>query len=391
MSSISKINRDGKTLYKVCFDLPRYNNKRRKSSRTFPPKTPYAEVKAFALQKDREYQTGKKLLVENSNITFKELAEIYLKEFLIGLSPTTIASYESILKNSKPYGVFNVIGNLPINKVNLTCLQGYILRLSEEGISAKTIKNTYMVISSVFKLAIKMGIITKDRNPMDDVVLPKLTKPNADAYTEEEVKLILQRAKEDNNDKIYLLLLVALFLGLRRGEIIGLKFSKIDFKTGKITIDENRVVVKGKAYVKPPKTNSGIREVIAPKLLMDELRKVYNDYLTHKLKYGKGFIDSEAIFTHNNGTPYTPQGIGNLYQRFLKRNPDIPPKNFHMLRHTFCSQLLRANLDIKTVSALMGHSHIDITLTRYAHSYEEGKKEAAEKLDNIFNNSFESA
>ena len=386
MSSISKITRkDGKTAYKVCFDVPRYNNTRRKSSHTFPPDTPYSTVKAFALEKDREYRNGKERLLDDNDITLKELSEIWMNDFLVGLSPTTMINYERILKNSKPYGVLNALGNIPVKKINLTVLQGYINRLVKQGISPKTIKNTSMVLGCLMKLAVKLGIIPRERNPMEDLILPKMNKHKIEAYTEQEVKEILERAKEDENEKIYLLMLIALFTGARRGEISAMKFSKINFEQSTITIDENRVQIHKEDIVKQPKTESGIREIAIPRILLSELKKAHLDYGKRKMKYGKDFCDSDYVFTHPNGKPYTPSGLSNLYQRFLKRNPQIPKKNFHMLRHTYCSILLSNNVDLKTVSTNMGHSGVQITANVYAHTYAESQRKAAEKLDDIFN------
>ena len=190
----------------MCFELPRYNNKRRKSSHTFPANTPYAEVKAFALEKDREYNNGKELLVENSDITFKELSEIYRKNFLLGKSPSTIEGYVRALENSKPYGILNYMGDVPVKKITLTFLQAYINELNRY-LSSKSIKNYRMVLGSIMKLAVKLGIISKERNPVEDLIIPKVEMPEVEAYTEDEVKNILATAKEDISNEAYLLLL----------------------------------------------------------------------------------------------------------------------------------------------------------------------------------------
>lgn len=386
MSSISKITRkDGKTAYKVSFDVPRYNNTRRKTSHTFPPDTPYSTVKAFAAERDREYRNGREKLLDDNDITLRELSEIWLNDFLIGLSPSTVKSYEFILKNNKPYGLLNSLGDIQVRNINLTVWQGYIKKLSKNNISPKTIKNINMVIGCLMKLAVKLGVISRERNPMEDVILPKISKRKIEAYTEQEVKEILDRAKADENDKIYLLMLIALFTGARRGEISAMKFSKIDFEKSTIIIDENRIQIHGKDYIKQPKTESGIREIAIPQILLSELKKAHTDYCRRRLKYGKDFCDSGYVFTHDNGTPYTSSGLSNIYQRFLKRNPQISKKNFHMLRHTYCSILLSNNVDLKTVSTNMGHSGIQITANVYAHTYAESKRKAAEKLDNLFN------
>ena len=369
----------------MSFDVPRYNNTRRKTSRTFPPDTPYSTVKAFALEKDREYRNGKEKLLDNSDITLAELSEIWLNDFLIGLSPSTMSYYSQILHNSKPYGLLNSIGDIPVRKITLTVVQGYINRLVKQGISPKSIKNINMVIGCLMKLSVKLGIIPRERNPMEDVTLPRLSKRKIDAYTEQEVKEILECAKNDQNDKIYLLMLIALLTGARRGEINAMKFSKIDFENSTITIDENRMQIHKKDYTKQPKTESGIREIAIPKILLSELKKAHLDYRKRKLKYGKEFHDTGYVFTHPDGTPYTSSGLSNLYQRFLHRNPQIPKKNFHMLRHTYCSILLSNNVDLKTVSTNMGHSSVQITANVYAHTYAESQRKAAEKLDNLFN------
>lgn len=385
MSSIQKIKskKTGQTLYKVCFELPRYNNKRRKSSHTFPPNTPYAEVKAFALEKDREYNNGKELLVENSDITFKELSEIYRKNFLLGKSPSTIEGYVRALENSKPYGILNYMGDVPVKKITLTFLQAYINELNRH-LSSKSIKNYRMVLGSIMKLAVKLGIISKERNPVEDLIIPKVEMPEVEAYTEDEVKNILTTAKEDISNEAYLLLLFLFSTGCRRGEAAAITFDRVDFENSKITIAENKIVVDRQEYIKSPKTASGRREIFIPKILLDELKKAKRDYDVLKFKGGPEFVDSNCIFHKQDGSSYSPMGLSNIYWRFFKRHPELKRLKMHSCRHTFCSILLSNNVDVKTVQSSMGHKHLTTTVMTYAHAYESRKQAAANTLNNIF-------
>lgn len=385
MASIQKVKlKSGQTVYKVCYELPRYNNQRRKSSHTFPPHTPYAEVKAFALERDREYRNGKELLVENSDITFRELSEIYIKDFLLGKSPSTINGYKRVLENSKPYGILNYMGDMPVKKITLTFLQGYINELSR-NLSSKSVKNYRMVIGAIMKLAVKLGIITKDRNPVDDLIMPKVEIPEVEAYTEDEVKTILATAKEDISDEAYLLLLFLFFTGCRRGEAVAISFDRIDFENSKIIVAENKIVVDRQEYIKSPKTAAGRREIYIPQILLDELKKAKHNYDILKFKLGANFVDSGCVFHKEDGSSYSPMGLSNIYWRFFKRHPELKRLKMHSTRHSFCSLLLANNVDVKTVQSVLGHKHLNTTLMTYAHAYEERKQAAANTLNNIFN------
>lgn len=383
MASIQKVKTKKGTQYRVSYDLPKYiDGKRRKTTKTFPIGTTLNEVKQFVAEKELEKNRGA-LVSTNLDLTFEELGDIYFSTYTQTLSPTTKFGYEGIYRNSKPYGLKNYFGKSKVRNIRSRDVQAYINFLSLH-VSAKTVKNFFGLLRILFDLAVQEGIIQREANPMlNKINRPKQEKKPVEAYTLEEVKLILKLAEEDSNPNIRLLINLLLFSGLRRGEACFLQYKDINFKEKYIYIHKSRVVVNHEEFIKSVKSSAGVRKVYIPDRLVNILKEYRQKYLENKLKYGKDFKDTDYVLCRCNGKPYSPQGISNMYLRFLDRNKDkIRYLKFHGLRHTYASLLIEQGENPKTVQHNLGHSDVSLTLQIYSHSYESAQKRAAENLEN---------
>lgn len=384
MASIQKVKTKKGTQYRVSYDLPKYiDGKRRKTTKTFPIGTTLSEVKQFEAEKELERKRGA-LVSTNLNLTFEELGDLYFSTYTQFLSPTTLKGYKGAYYNSKPYGLMNYFGKAKVRSIRTRNIQEYINFLCQY-VSPKTIKNYWGLLRIFFDLAVQEGIIQREANPMlNKINRPKQEKKPVEAYTLEEMNLILKLADKDENPDIKLILNLALLSGIRRGEMAALRWENVNFDESYIYICESRVVVEGgKEYTKKPKTQAGIRKIYIPERLVNILKEYHKRYLENKLKYGKQFKDKGYVLSKPNGEPFSPQGISNNYLRFMERHKDeIRYLKFHGLRHTYASVLINQNTNPKTVQHNLGHADVSLTLSIYSHSFESAEKEAAECLQN---------
>lgn len=389
MASIQKKkNSNGGFQYYVSYELPKYiDGKRRKTTKTFPVGTTLAEVKQFLAEKELERHRGA-LVSTNLNLTFEELGDLYFSTYTQFLSPTTLKGYKGAYYNSNPYGLMNYFGKAKVRSIRTRNIQEYINYLCKY-VSPKTIKNYWGLLKNFFDVAVQEGIIQREANPMlNKINRPKQEKKTVEAYSLEELNLLLKIAEEDENPDIKLILNLALLSGIRRGEMAALKWKNVNFEDGYIYICESRVVVEGGVeHTKQPKTNAGIRRIYIPQHLIDILKEYQRRYLTNKLKLGKDFADKGYVVSKPDGNPFTPQGISNSYLRFMKRHQDeIRYLKFHGLRHTYASVLIEQGENPKTVQHNLGHADVSLTLQIYSHSYESAQKKAAETLNQTIKN-----
>ncbi len=216
-------------------------------------------------------------------------------------------------------------------------------------------------------------------NPCQYVTLPKKIKYEADYYTKAEVADVLDKVKGTD---LYLPIPIEFYLGLRRGELLGLHWSDIDMDKGIAHIRNNYVRGEKGAICKTPKSQAGIRDLPIGASLLPELKKARAQYNMNKLAMGTAFTDSDLVICKPDGTPYKPDTMSHKWERFLKKH-SLKKIRFHDLRHTCATMLIEANVPMKTVSTFMGHSNIQITLDTYAHCTKAMEQQAADTIDNI--------
>ena len=236
-------------------------------------------------------------------------------------------------------------------------------------------------MSVLFKTAIQLNIIEKGSNPTIDIIKPKQHRKQVEAYNMQEFRLLLHLAETDSNPDIKLIIFLAVLSGIRRGEMAGLKWDDVNFDEGYIYIHCCRIVLDKTEYIKPPKTDSGVRKIYIPEQLLKVLKEYHIRYLTNKMKYGKDFKDKNYVVSKPDGDPFSPNGISNNYARFMKRHSDeIRYLKFHGLRHTYASVLIEQGENPKTVQHNLGHADVALTLQVYSHSYDTAQQNAAKKL-----------
>ena len=330
-------------------------------------KTPGGYLRYIATRKGVEMAEDKYTVAQWMEEWFENVCKIKVR-------PSSHQTYCGYIDNH----IAPNIGKIPLEKLSTMDLQklyrklmskGRVERIEAEhqtkGLSSKTVRNINQVISSAMDFAVAQKIITE--NPCKNVSLPKLEHKEMQTIPAEQLQAFLTEAKATG---VYEMYYIELATGLRRGELLGLKWSDIDCDNGVITVRRQVARVNGQIVETPLKTKNSYRAVsISPQAV-------------EVLKAQKAKTNDTYVFPSPNGGPISPDSVNNMLKRVLER-AGIPKVRFHDLRHTFATIALQNGVDIKTVSGMLGHFSAGFTLDTYAHVTTAAQKEAAQTIGNI--------
>ena len=312
-------------------------------------------------------KTGKYTVTMWMNEWFENVAKIKVR-------PSSHQTYRGYIDHH----IAPNIGNIPLEKLTTMDLQKLYRKLLDKGrvermeakqqpkgLSAKTVRNINQVISSAMDFAVAQKIIPE--NPCKAVALPKVEHKEMQTIPAEQLQAFLQEAKATG---VYEMYYIELATGLRRGELLGLKWTDIDWNNGIIKVRRQVARVDGQIVEAPLKTKNSYRAVTISQQAIEVL------------KQQKEKTNDEYVFPSPNGGPISPDSVNNMLKRVLAR-AGIPKARFHDLRHTFATIALQNGVDIKTVSGMLGHFSAGFTLDTYAHVTTAAQKEAADTMGNV--------
>ena len=194
---------------------------------------------------------------------------------------------------------------------------------------------------------------------------------------------MLEAAAAENSFRQAAIALAAI-CGLRRGECLGLKWSKIDFDSQSITIDEQVIEIHHKIHFSTPKSTESIRTIHAPAEVFAILKRRKEELDQHKKWLGNAYDEHDLVICRGNGSPIRPGNFTKAFKDFLARH-NMRTIRFHDLRHSCASLMLQSGVAMKTASEILGHSSIAITADLYTHVMQKTKEEAAGKIgDYVF-------
>lgn len=325
----------------------------------------------FRIKLEHELREGS--YVEPSKITVGQLLDDWLEIHRIGLQHNTVQGYEYNVRHIK-----NAIGNKYIQRLTPGDIERMYKALSEE-LSGKYLQEIHATLNLALKHAVKTHLLNS--NPCDVVARPKKTKFQAAFIRPEDVERYLSIFK---NCWMYPAVVLALFCGLRRGELLALRWNDINFKSGEITV-KHSLEERGKEKVLKAPKNGKSRTVHMMDGVAAVLKQHRKRQLEFKLILGKQYHTSDFVIVEDDGTQPAPSYLSRYFARKIARS-GLPRIRFHDLRHTAASLMLLEGVDLKTVSEILGHSGISITADIYAHVIDEAKKQAAERLEKYLKN-----
>lgn len=326
-----------------------------------------------------------KLIKNRQGVLLQEWMQEFLERFKKNeLKITTYDSYMSIfrkhIKDTK-------LGKTRLEKVSTEILQRYYNDKLKDGYNSKTVRSIETIINSALAMAMKLKMISE--NPNLYTSLPPKKKYEAKTLQKEEIDVIISEAKEE---ELYPIVMTTIYTGMRKGEVMALKWENVDFQERKIyiknslcRIEEQQLDEKGRRCVKyeilEPKTKKSIR-------MIPMLDEVYNALMMQKSrqnedkkKYKGLYTEQGLVFASESGNYLPQRPFMDKYHTFLKKY-NITDIRFHDLRHTFASMLIESDVSMKVVQELLGHSTITTSMDIYTHVSDKKKEQALESLQN---------
>lgn len=287
------------------------------------------------------------------------------------LSPRTTEGYEYIFTRH----IIPALGSLVLSQLKPEHLSKYYSEKQKAGLSNQTVRHHHTVIHKALKTAMEWELI--NRNPADAVSCPRAQQPEIQTWNEDEVARFLEVAR---STPYYALFYTALFTGMRRSELLALRWSDIDFILSEIYVSRSMHVLKGgKIIYRSPKTKTGKRTIALPPsayLVLDEHRKAKE---TDLLLIGKTLSDNDPVF-NTLGKPLLSNTVSNAWRKIVRR-AGIKRIRLHDARHTHASLMLKQGIHPKIVQERLGHSSIQITLDTYSHVAPGLQEAAAKRFD----------
>ena len=319
------------------------------------------------------------------NITLANWAHLCLNIFCASsISGNTYGGYERYIRLH-----FGKLANMPISKITNIMVQKHINDLSrlggKDGISEAYLTRIKVFLHMVFDYAVRNNLIVV--NPTLGVKIPKTGLNENRALTKEEELRLLTAVREFGKPLMFIVV-VALYTGCRKGELMGLKWRHIDFENRAIKIDSQLVreytpFIEGETktvYVpKSPKTKNSKRVIHMIEPLAQEFIEYKRNHLQWKAE--RGFVHSEDdfVFPSRNNTALGDATFYRMYHKLLKK-AGLENANFHTLRHTFATRCLESDINLLSISKTMGHSSIKVTGDIYIHMTATHQKVCLDKL-----------
>ncbi len=287
---------------------------------------------------------------------------------------TTFERAESTVKNH----ILPAFSQYPINDIKTYDVQQFISNKTKEGLSPATVKVIKNTLSKAFQTALDWDLIMK--NPTERVKCPPIDKKEKDTWTPEEVKKFLAVCNELRWKVAFSL---AIHTGMRRGEILGLKWNNVNFETGTVKVEESLAYTKEQGlYFKTPKTTNSIREVVIPASLISLLEELHHEQKKIKLRMGPAFQSFNLVISTVDGKPVHPRNFARSFAGLIKK-ADVKIISLHGLRHTNATILMKQGINPKIVCERLGHANVGITLDFYSHTDLEMQIETVGKLEKI--------
>ncbi len=314
----------------------------------------YNEVK----EKLSEIKTKPIPVVTAGKLTVKELFSEWLSAVQLRVKESTYANYRMKVEKH----ILPVFGGLDYSALSAQLVHEFIRKKLECGLSPKYVSDIVVVLKSMTKyVSVQHGYY----NPLNNITMPKAHKKDLNLLSETEQKKF-QKYISHNINATKIGIMMSYYTGLRIGEVCGLKWSDIDFKNHTLTIKRTvqRIMKKNgskstELIVSAPKSKTSERTIPIPDFLYSLLAKYK--------------ADNNAYILSGTTKITEPRTMQYRFKSMLKKAV-LPSVNYHCLRHMFATNCVKLGFDVKTLSEILGHSNVEITLNRYVHSSMERKK-----------------
>lgn len=265
--------------------------------------------------------------------------------------------------------------------LGISMKQSFDVKENRKTLSPKTVLEHHRLIRTILDQAEKEGLVSS--NAASKATLPKQNPREVNYFQPEEISEI-RNALESEPIKWKTITHLFLITGARRGEILGLKWNKVDWAGNRIHICNTILYTAARGiFEETPKTRNSIRYVTLPEKTMQLLREYQAWQDGEKKRFGKLYTDQGFVFTQDNGKPMHPDSVNDWLVKFSKRH-ELPHINPHAFRHSMASLLYFNGMDSVSISKRLGHAQVSTTANIYAHVMEEADKKNADILADVF-------
>ena len=340
------------------------------------------KAEAFAATFEKECREG---VTSDSRLKFEEYCDYVISlKAQRGIKHSTIVRYKELTGR-----IYPAIGHIKLKDLRADHLNVLYSELAKpgqnkrtgEGLSAKTILEHHRLISTVLDQAEKEGLVPF--NVAAKATLPKITRKEVNYFQPEQVAAI-RDALDEEPPKWKMLTHLLLITGARRGEVLGLKWSSVDFVGNRVHVCNNILYSPDiGVYEDTPKTATSDRWITLPHETMRLLRQYQIWQNTERLRLGEYYQNQDFLFAQDNGNPIHPDSVTDWLSKFSKRH-GLPHINPHAFRHTMASMLYFSGVDSVSISKRLGHAQVSTTANIYAHVMEAADQKTADILADVF-------
>ena len=321
--------------------------------------------------------------IKPNKVALGEWLRQWLKEYAsMNTTDRTQESYKYIIERH----LIPLMGNIMLHELQPQHIQSYYADKMREGrtdgkggLSARSVVYHHRILSKALDYAVKMGMVV--RNVAGVVQPPRVKKVTMRTLSPEEVSRFMEAAQDTD---YYVFFSTLLFTGLRRGELLALRWRNLDLIENTLTVVETAYTLgNGDYIIKEPKTVQSRRSVKLSVALVELLKAYRIDQEILRIQLGVSLDADDFVFIRPDGKPLNPNAVTLAFRRIVKK-ACLRNLRIHDLRHTHATLMLKMGIHPKVVSERLGHASIGITLDIYSHVLPGLQEEAAEKFDTIF-------
>ena len=366
------IRKRGKSSWQIIFDLPRGTDGKRKQARHTVRGT-----KREAEAKLRELMTN----LDRGDYVFptKDSTGTYLDRWLetyaaTNTSPRTQRDYRGIVRRY----LIPALGAIPLRTLKPEHVDALYAGMLERGLSARTVLHTHRILKEVLGHAVKRRLLSI--NICDAVDPPRPERKEMAALDTEGVGRLLEAADGFRYRDVFF---VALYTGLRRSEILALRWTEVDIERKALGIIAGLHCLEGQGLVLlATKTKTSRRQIAISEEIVDIFRKLKGSQMLSRMELGSVWQEKGFVFTRPDGSPLNPARVTNEFAKVAKA-AGFPGFRLHDLRHTHATLMLKAGVNPKVVSERLGHSSVNITLDTYSHVLPSLQEDAALQFSHL--------
>ncbi|MGG3802022.1 tyrosine-type recombinase/integrase [Metabacillus fastidiosus] len=367
MASFRK--RGEKWEYRVRYIDPSTGKQREKSKGGFRSKKD-AQIEAAEIEKQLYFNQHS--VIQNQDIVVKD----WLNEYGPQCQPSTLENRKNYINNQ----IIPNIGHYRLSNLKRLDYEKFLNELLKKY-AKTTVQTIHSIFSTAINKAVELEMLT--HNKYQNISLKKeneFSEEDRNYLTRDEVNIFMGAAKKSQFHH-YIIALLLLRTGLRKGEMLALSWHDIDLDNKTLAVTKSR----NEFGVKKPKTTSSIRTIGIDDTLVEELKKYKTWQKKNRMKYGANYQDSNFMIVCPNGTEMGTFGVNRVMESILRKT-NLHRISPHGLRHTHAIMLLESGVDIKTVSERLGHTTINMTADVYLHITKKHEEESVLKLERYLNN-----